>query len=350
MEIFILFIIVIALSILTKSRKSEIEQEEITGDNSPINNLASAIAIGSLVDSRKMMLFDPENIPKSKTEQSEIQLSIVLETSAFLIHLVARFLPLKLEVKKQGKILDEIAAIVLSILNQKLKIQSNSGLDKMHTWFYDRINTREGQYSRSTELFAQDPITEDGIFNQAILNHLEVIFLNSNNELSSKYYSEIIEILQDKFKTIFPLSQDLAALLMPQPVQAECAPFDEKCWRFGSDNVYLNFVYYCRLFLVDRIGLTPKQAHLLSLDPEFGDKIDYAKNAWLEKVGNDVDPEDTLKSLDYNSPKIQELNDVLKEGGISFSKREGSIISYLFEINHPIAEYFIEELTSNQKN
>jgi len=118
-----------------------------------------------------------------------------------------------------------------------------------------------------------------------------------------------------------------------------CPYFDVTCWRKDSGDIIINFLNYCRLYFVDRAGLTPIEAQILSMDPILGSDLDIAKKKWLENLSIDEDPDDYLYPPDFDAPSIAPVIIVLKQAANEFEVRKPSIIEYLKTMDHEILKY-----------
>jgi len=96
---------------------------------------------------------------------------------------------------------------------------------------------------------------------------------------------------------------------------------------------------YCRGYLMNVRGMTLPDARLLAMDPQLGPVMDRAANTWAVGVAAaKIDLCDILGRLDYGSPLMQPINEVLDQFTERFSERKPAIVQYLRQIGHPVAE------------
>jgi hypothetical protein len=107
----------------------------------------------------------------------------------------------------------------------------------------------------------------------------------------------------------------------------------------AGNDVRLNFLNYCRDYLVDRAGLSRPQAELLVLDPDLGRDLDEAKPTWLLKdLGVTVDPDAFLVPKLYDATEMHRINVILDKYAAEYAGREEGIRDYLKSIGHPLEE------------
>jgi len=96
---------------------------------------------------------------------------------------------------------------------------------------------------------------------------------------------------------------------------------------------------YCRGYLMNVRGMTLPDARLLAMDPQLGPVMDRAASTWAVNVTTaKIDLCDILGRLDYGSPLMQPINEVLDQFTERFSERKPAIVQYLRQIGHPVVE------------
>ena len=110
---------------------------------------------------------------------------------------------------------------------------------------------------------------------------------------------------------------------------------DIRSENFQIDDVQINFMNYCKSYLVKKSNLTENQVDLLMLDPELGENIDEVMMNWLTEdigMGNDVD--EFLVPKKFDAPQMKRINLILDNFSIEFPERESKIIKYLQSIGY----------------
>lgn len=120
-----------------------------------------------------------------------------------------------------------------------------------------------------------------------------------------------------------------------KPIRADGFAYMERIRQgeYRADQVEVNFLDYCKVYLVERGELNEQQTALLLLDPELGKEIDNAKRKWLwEDIGAGVDVDDFLVPKRFDAPQMKRINLVLDRFAAKYPERESKIIEYLQSI------------------
>lgn len=103
-----------------------------------------------------------------------------------------------------------------------------------------------------------------------------------------------------------------------------------------KSDITINFVRYCREYLVLMKGFYEDRADLAVLDPHLGEMMDDIKGDWALAISSKgVDPDKYLIDFKFDSPEMKRVNDALDEYAGIFNNRKQHILEYLRNIGHP---------------
>ena len=106
----------------------------------------------------------------------------------------------------------------------------------------------------------------------------------------------------------------------------------------GEPDVTINFIRYCKEYLIVMRSLDEEDAALAVLDPYLGEIMDEVKRNWafhtLREYGIE-DPDEYLLNFRFNSPKMENINNALDDYSKIFKDRKPEIIEYLNSLDTP---------------
>ena len=107
-------------------------------------------------------------------------------------------------------------------------------------------------------------------------------------------------------------------------------------YKDASDTT-VNFIRYCKEYLITMCSLCEDDAAIAVLDPQLGAIMDEIKGKWAMSIASGGEDTDLyLTTFKFDSSKMKMVNDALDEYSKTYKNRKEEILEYLRNIGHPI--------------
>jgi hypothetical protein len=104
-----------------------------------------------------------------------------------------------------------------------------------------------------------------------------------------------------------------------------------------TSDITVNFIRYCREYLIIMRCFCEEDAAIAVLDPQLGTIMDEIKGKWAMGVATSgEDPDFYLINFKFDSSKMKIINDALDEYSKTYKNRKKEILEYLRNIGRPM--------------